>query len=86
MLRAKVIFSFLCCLVAWHDVQEDTTVVPSDHPTNPYARPAPPIVVPPVQGPDLKGAYPDLSKQQDTLGRERQPASTGGGAIHQHHH
>lgn len=79
MIRSAIAF-LLFSLLAGCYRQGDGIVVPFDHPVSPYAQPAPPIAVPPIQGPDAEAIVPDVE------GTGAVPASTTQSPPHQHHH
>jgi hypothetical protein len=63
--------------------QGEGIVVPYDHPADPYARPAPPIAVAPIEAPDIESVAPEVGE----MGAKPAPKkdSPGGAAPHQHH-
>ena len=86
---AQGTLALLCVgsLLAW----DDAKVVPCDHPASPFARSAPPIVVPPIEALGIEGVTPDLAEEAAQSAHQHQPSSTKGGAAqhqhqHQHHH
>lgn len=86
MIRTLFALSCLCVLTAWVD-RPDGVVVPYNHPANLYARPAPPIVVPRIQTPNIEDVTPEPAREEATPPREQHPSSPAAGApMHQHQH
>ena len=81
-------FALLCLglLTAWAD-RPDGVVVPYNHPANPYARSAPPLVVPRILAPNVEDVTPEPAREESRPPREQQRSSPGAGApAHQHQH
>jgi hypothetical protein len=92
---AQSIGALLCVgsLLAW----DDAVTIRCEHPASPFARPAPPIVVPRIQTLGIEAVTPDLAEEGAKSahqhkaapvkggGHEHQAPSANGGAG-QHHH
>jgi hypothetical protein len=76
----------LALLIVWVDGL-DGVVIPYSHPANPYARSAPPIVVPRIQAPNVKDVTPEPAREDTRPPRQQQPSHPGPAApAHQHQH
>jgi len=80
MIRSAIAFLLFSVLVGCHHRQDGAPVVPFNHPANPYAQAAPPIPVPPIQGPDAEAVVPDVGEAGAA------PASSAESPPQQHHH
>jgi hypothetical protein len=66
--------------------QGEGIVVPYDHPANPYARPAPPIAVAPIESPDIESVAPEVGEAGAKPAAKMEPPSPDDSAAPQHHH
>jgi len=80
MAQSTVALLCLGSLLAW----DDAMVIPCDHPASPFARSAPPIVVPPIQTLGIEGVTPDLAEEGAKQHEHKPSATKGGAAQHQH--
>ena len=78
---ALLLFSFLVGCYR----QGDGIVVPYDHPANPYARPAPPIAVAPIEAPDIESVTPEVGETGAKPAPTMESPSPDGSAAPQHH-
>jgi hypothetical protein len=79
MIRSAIAFILFSLLAGCHQGHDGELVLPFNHPANPYAEAAPPITVPPVQGPDAEPVVPILGEPAATSAPEAGPPP------HQHH-
>jgi hypothetical protein len=77
---AQSIVALLCVgsLLAWNDA----AVISCEHPANPSAQPAPPIVVPRIQTLGIEAVTPDLAEEGAKSAHQHKAAVKGG----QHEH
>jgi hypothetical protein len=86
MIRNAVALLLFIFLFGWHR-QTPGVVLPYDHPANPHAQAAPPIVVPPIEGPDIEPVPPDVGMEGAKPAPAMQPPTPNDAAApHQHHH
>lgn len=62
MIRSAIAFLLFSLLAGCHHRQDGELVVPFNHPASPDAQAAPPIKVPPIQGPDAEPVAPNLGE------------------------
>jgi len=77
-----LLFSFLAGCYR----QGEGVVVPYDHPANPYAQPAPPIAVPPIETPDIESVAPAVGEAGARPAPKTELPSPGSSAAPQQHH
>ena len=66
--------------------QGEAIVVPYDHPADPYARPAPPIAVAPIEAPDIESVAPQIDETgTKSAPKMETPSPDESAAPHQHH-
>lgn len=80
MIRSAVVFLLLSLLVGCRHSQDGELVLPYNHPASPTAQSAPPIRVPPIQGPDPAPVVPDVGEVGAV------PASNAKSSPQQYHH
>lgn len=78
---ALLLFSFLVGCYR----QGGGIVVPHDHPADPYARPAPPIAVAPIEVPDIESVAPEVGKGAKPAPKMESPSSEDSAAPHHQH-
>jgi hypothetical protein len=80
---AQSTIALLCVgsLLAW----DNAVVIPCDHPASPFARSAPPIVVPPFHTLGIEAVKPDLAEEAAKSAHQHKATSAkAAGAQHQH--
>lgn len=85
LLRCSAALAPALLLSAWVE-QQEAVVVPHNHPANPHARPAPPIAIPRLRGPDIKEIIPDPARETPSSPQSSSPSPRGEGAPIQHQH
>lgn len=83
MIRSAIALLLFSFLVGCYR-QGDGIVVPYDHPADPYARPAPPIAVAPIEAPDIESVAPEVGEAGAKSAPKMEPPSTDDAAPHHH--
>lgn len=84
MRRKTTCLLWLGLMTAWL-AGRDGVMVPYNHPANPNARSAPPIVVPRIQAPNIEDVTPAPAGEEPRSPQGQQPSSAGA-PMHQHQH
>jgi hypothetical protein len=85
MIRSAIALLLFSFLVGCYR-QGAGVVLPYDHPANPNAQAAPPIAVPPIEGPDTEPVAPDVGGEGiKPTPAMPPPSAEGSGAPHKHH-